>query len=138
MAEAPVLVDTSYFVALLNPRDANHGKSVALARRWSKRNPALLTHDAVLIELANFFARSPLRGVVHSAIVALRANPGWLIDRVEPALLARAERRYGRYLDKEWSLTDCISMELMSDHGCNDAATTDKHFEQAGFRALMA
>jgi predicted nucleic acid-binding protein len=53
--------------------------------------------------------------------------------------LARAER-YGAHLDhvnKEWSLTDCISIEVMTDHGATEAATADKHFTQAGFRALM-
>jgi len=39
--------------------------------------------------------------------------------------------------DKEWGLTDCISFIVMGDHGLTDASTTDEHFEQAGFRALL-
>jgi len=39
--------------------------------------------------------------------------------------------------DKEWGLTDCISFIVMEDHGLTDALTTDEHFEQAGFRALL-
>ena len=39
--------------------------------------------------------------------------------------------------DKNWSLCDAVSFELMSDFGVTEALTTDHHFEQAGFRAIM-
>ena len=40
-------------------------------------------------------------------------------------------------LDKSWSLTDCISFEVMRSAQATDALTYDQHFEQAGFRALL-
>jgi hypothetical protein len=39
--------------------------------------------------------------------------------------------------DKNYSLTDCISMQTMRREGITEALTTDKHFEQEGFRALF-
>ncbi|MFM5887405.1 MAG: type II toxin-antitoxin system VapC family toxin, partial [Dolichospermum sp.] len=39
--------------------------------------------------------------------------------------------------DKEWGLVDCISFIVMQDRGISDALTTDIHFQQAGFRALL-
>ena len=39
--------------------------------------------------------------------------------------------------DKEWSLVDCISFEVMAELALTDALTADHHFEQAGFRALL-
>ena len=39
--------------------------------------------------------------------------------------------------DKDWSLTDCISFVVMEREGITDALTGDKHFEQAGFVALL-
>ncbi len=33
--------------------------------------------------------------------------------------------------------TDCISFIVMQEHGLTEALTGDKHFEQAGFRALL-
>ena len=39
--------------------------------------------------------------------------------------------------DKEWSLTDRLSFEAMRELGVRDALTSDQHFVQAGFRALL-
>lgn len=40
-------------------------------------------------------------------------------------------------LDKEWGLTDRVSIVVMRDRGLSDALTTDEHFCQAGFRPLL-
>lgn len=90
-----------------------------------------------MIEYANFFARSPLRPLVAAALPRLRATPGWTIVAIERLLLARAEHRYAKHADKSWSLTDCVSMEIMQDESLVEIATTDVHFSQAGFRPLM-
>jgi uncharacterized protein len=39
--------------------------------------------------------------------------------------------------DKSWSFTDCGSFLIMHDEGLTSALTHDRHFEQAGFRALL-
>ena len=36
-----------------------------------------------------------------------------------------------------WSLVDCISFVVMEERRLGDALTTDRHFEQAGFKALL-
>jgi predicted nucleic acid-binding protein len=33
--------------------------------------------------------------------------------------------------------TDCISFQVMTEHGLSEALTADHHFEQAGFNARM-
>jgi predicted nucleic-acid-binding protein len=43
---------------------------------------------------------------------------------------------YNECPDKEYSLTDCISMETMRREGLTEVLTNDKHFEQEGFCAL--
>ena len=54
-------------------------------------------------------------------------------DRLFDAGLALFQDR----ADKNWSLTDCISFVVMSDEGLHEALTADRHFEQAGFAALL-
>lgn len=39
--------------------------------------------------------------------------------------------------DKSWSLTDCVSFEVMRSHNITRALAYDHHFEQAGFEALL-
>jgi predicted nucleic acid-binding protein len=40
-------------------------------------------------------------------------------------------------IDKTYSLCDAVSFILMQQRGITDALTTDRHFDQAGFRRLL-
>ena len=59
------------------------------------------------------------------------------VVNVDTGLMADAVDLYQDRKDKTWGLTDCISFVLMNRLGLSDALTADKHFEQAGFRALL-
>ena len=48
-----------------------------------------------------------------------------------------AVRLYETRSDKTWSLTDCLSFVVMEQRQLAEALTTDRHFEQAGLRAMM-
>ncbi|HEU4384527.1 MAG TPA: PIN domain-containing protein [Anaeromyxobacteraceae bacterium] len=132
-----VLADTSWLVALLDPRDRLNARALTLAETLASERASLLTSDAIILEFANYFARGPLRGHAGEWMRALRSDPGWEIAPVEGRLLARAEVRYRRHVDKSWSLTDCHSMELMLERRVRDVATADAGFVQAGFRCLL-
>jgi predicted nucleic acid-binding protein len=45
--------------------------------------------------------------------------------------------RYKSHADKQYSLVDCVSFELMMRDGIAEALTDDHHFEQAGFIARL-
>jgi hypothetical protein len=59
-------------------------------------------------------------------------------ERQSGALVERGLLFYADRLDKEWSLTDCISFIVMADERLTEALTGDKHFQEAGFKALPA
>jgi predicted nucleic acid-binding protein len=40
--------------------------------------------------------------------------------------------------DKRWTLTDCTSFVVMEEENLAEALTGDRHFQQAGFTALLA
>ena len=45
---------------------------------------------------------------------------------------------YASRLDKQYSLTDCVSMQAMRREGLMDVLTNDHHFTQEGFHILFA
>lgn len=97
----------------------------------------LVTTEFILLELSNYLAKSSARSLLAELVQRLRADSATTIvnctsDRFELGLSLYSSRT-----DKQWSLTDCISFQVMSERGLSDALTHDRHFEQAGFRALM-
>jgi uncharacterized protein len=134
MAKA-VFVDTGYLVALLSRNDSLHAEAKKLSETLENRS--FLSTDAVLFELGNYFAKSPLRTVALKTIRDIRGATDWRVERCTESLIARAEVRYDSHPDKTWSLTDCLSMEVMQDQGSTEVAGADRHFVQAGFRLLL-
>ena len=55
----------------------------------------------------------------------------------QPELNDAAIGLYRNRADKNWSLTDCLSFVVMERRALTEAITTDRHFEQAGFKANM-
>lgn len=130
---AAAFADTAFFVAIMSRRDSLH----AAALSWAARpGLAIVTSEYVLIELANFMARSSERRAVASLFAAESSKP----LRVLPAskqTLKEAISLYAKHHDKAWSLTDCTSMVLMRKRRLRDVLTPDHHFRQAGFRTLL-
>jgi len=49
----------------------------------------------------------------------------------------QAMRLLRGHLDKEWSLVDATSFNVMRERGITEALTTDRDFAQAGFIRLL-
>jgi predicted nucleic acid-binding protein len=130
-----VFADTYYFVALLSPRDQGHARAVAFMKTFRGR---LVTTDWVLMEVAAALASSPQgrKSFVETRDV-LRADPDARVIPCNSALMEEGVRLYGQRLDKQWSLTDCISFVVMRRKRIKEALTADHHFEQAGLVALL-
>jgi predicted nucleic acid-binding protein len=130
----PVFADTSFYVAILIPSDSLHAKATAVAA--TLRGP-IATSEFVLLEVANFFARVPNRHLFTQLLRNLRAAKEVEIVAASDVLFERGAKLFDSRQDKDWSLTDCTSFELMKEKGITDALTSDHHFEQAGFRVLL-
>lgn len=129
-----VFADAFYFVARLNRRDQYHERVLEFSRDFRAR---LLTSDWVLMEVADALAKSEARTRVRDFILHLRQSVVCEIVPASRELLDRALGLYHQHADKEWTLTDCVSFVIMRDRDVTDALTGDKHFEQAGFAALL-
>ncbi|MFN0096111.1 MAG: type II toxin-antitoxin system VapC family toxin [Dehalococcoidia bacterium] len=133
-----VFVDSAFLIGLTDARDSSRQIALELMDQLTRSRTNLTTSDAILIEYANYFSRGGnYRLTVAGFIDRIRDHAGWEIVTVSIGLVMRAESRYRRYTDKDWSMTDCISMELMLDRKLKRIATTDHGFEQAGFEVLM-
>ena len=130
-----VFADTSFYVALSNDRDVSHAAAMDFSARY---RGGIVTTEYILIELGNFLSRVGDRDVFLAVMDDLRSDPKTYVAPAGTGLFHDGLRLYAARHDKEWSMTDCISFVVMRDHGLTEALTGDRHFEQAGFKALLA
>lgn len=129
-----IYVDTGYLLALLNPGDELFGR----AQGWAAAvHEPLVTTEYVLWELVNSLSDPIDRSKVHAAIAEIRSSPHWELLPATPKLFTAGLALHQARPDKHWSLTDCISFQVMQERGCSRALAFDRHFEQAGFDALL-
>lgn len=129
-----MFVDTAYLLALSQPADAIHRRARAWADAIAER---LLTTEYVLWETVNALSKPRDRTKAHLLMAHVRSSSDWEVvdagtDLFETGLEFHRERQ-----DKSWSLTDCISFIMMERTGIRRALTSDHHFEQAGYDALL-
>ena len=129
-----VFADTFYYIALLNPADQHHEAAV---RHFATMKRPMVTTAWVLTEVADAFSSPPTRRTAHRFLGDLGARTRTRIIPPDDELFRRGLALYGARPDKAWSLTDCISFEVMREFGLAEALTGDHHFEQAGFRAAF-
>jgi predicted nucleic acid-binding protein len=131
-----VFADTSYWIALVNPRDQLHAKAVSVTRQLS--SITIVTSEMVLAELLNSFSDAgPLRNIVGGMVEKLRDNRDVIIVPQTSEQFESALRRYQQAADKSWSLTDCASFQVIEAERIQAALTHDQHFAQAGFETLL-
>ena len=133
----PVFLDTAYVNALVNVRDQWHNAAVQWEERLAAERRRLVTTEFVLIEIADGLAAVRFRAQAVQVITTLQASS--LVDIIPASsqLFRTALELYRRRADKDWGLTDCVSFVVMSEQSLSEALTTDDHFRQAGFRALL-
>jgi len=129
-----VFADTFYMLALLNERDPAHAPATDASRGFTG---TMVTTAWVLTELANALSGRRKRTGFLRVLDALRRNPRAIIVPPTEELFERGIALYAERSDKDWSLTDCISFAVMREMNINEALTGDRHFEQAGFKALL-
>lgn len=129
-----VFADTWFFLATLNPADPNHLPAVAAARAEPRHR---VTTDWILVEVGDALSHAGNRDVFIRFYDWIQQHSGTTIIPASRQLLEDGIQLYRHRRDKDWPLTDCISFVVMEDEGIRDALTGDKHFEQAGFNALL-
>ena len=132
-----VFADTLYWVAVLDVRDPWHEAAARVAQQVGRAR--IVTTEDVLVEVLNAFSASG----PHARRWAARYVRG-LCTRTAVDVVGRDRTRllagidlYDQRPDKEYSLTDCISMLVMRERRLTEVLTNDHHFEQEGFKILL-
>ncbi|NJN84738.1 MAG: type II toxin-antitoxin system VapC family toxin [Caldilineaceae bacterium] len=132
-----VFVDTSFFIALLNSSDTDHTRALELQLQLSEANPRKVTSEYVLMELGDGLSRLRFRPLAIKLLALVHADPSFEIVASSTEWFARAVALFQNRADKDWGLTDCSSFAIMHHMGIVAALTADRHFQQAGYVALL-
>ncbi len=132
-----VFADTGYWIAALDPSDGLHEKAQAVTEQMGPIQ--ILTTDMVLVELlTSMSGRGEYnRRLAAETVRALMTSPDVEVVEQTRAQFEAAVARYACRLDQQWSVTDCASFLLMEERYVKEALAYDRHFEQAGFVALL-
>lgn len=132
-----VFADTGYWIAVLNPRDPLRLKAREISSSLSPLR--IVTSEIVLVELLNDFASrgTYLRKAAVALIEQLYRNLNVTVVPQSSIQFKEVLSLYSQREDKAWSYTDCSSFCIMQQRSITEALAHDKHFEQAGFKALL-
>lgn len=129
-----LLLDTSGLLCYIHSGEPQHQKAVEFLNNASRS----LTHSYVLAE---FVALAQVRRFPRSAaltfMIDLLENPDIETVWINELLHREAVELLMARSDKTYSLCDAVSFVLMRQSGVSEALTTDRHFEQEGFRRLL-
>lgn len=132
-----VFADTLYWVATVLPGDPWEKPARAALERLG--DPHLVTTDEVLVEFLNALSGHPeyRKRAVRMLRVILESPDVTVVEQSRASLLDGVSL-YEQRVDKQYSVTDCISMQVMRSRKLTDVLTNDRHFSQEGFTVLIA
>ncbi len=131
-----VFADSLYWMAISHPRDQWHRQAIQAGQ--ALRRAEIVTTEEVLSEfLAAFRYNATLRQTAIRTIERIRNNPSVIVRPQSHQSFLDGFALYKARSDKEYSLTDCISMNVMRQEGITEVMTHDDHFTQEGFRKLL-
>ena len=132
-----VFADTLYWIAIVKPGDPY---TVAANKARDAIGPCIVvTTDEVLSEFVTTFSKwgPKFRLKAAQTVRDLFANPNVRVLTQSRESFLQALDRFSNRPDKDYSLTDCSSMNAMDAEGIRDVLTHDHHFEQEGYNVLI-
>ena len=128
---------TRSIVALINPNDQWREKALQAKRETA--DVKFVTTEIVLIEVLNFLSEygANLRRQVSLFVRDILEEADFEVISYMETTLLEGMKLYALRLDKGYSLTDCISMNVCRGLNITEILTHDHHFEQEGFKILL-
>jgi predicted nucleic acid-binding protein len=132
-----LFADAVYWIAMTRRREQLRARSVQWKRWLDDYQGRLVTTEAIFWEWLNLLAAPVTRAQAAAGYRLCHADARVEVVPFAPARIQTAFELYQTRADKGWSLTDCLSFVVMRERRLTSALTSDHHFVQAGFRALL-
>ena len=129
-----IFVDTSFWVAFRNRRDAHHPEAATLLRDVADEQ--LVTSNHVRGETWTYLRRKAGHRSAVGFLDGLERSKRVEVVHASPDLEQRALAWLGKRDDREYSFVDATSFVLMRSMKIRDALAVDGDFTAAGFREL--
>lgn len=131
-----VFADSHYWIAIVNPHD--QWAEAAKDARALLGEALIVTTDEVLTEfLAALRSGKQMRKQAAKMVRLILENPNVKVIPQTRDSFLKGLTFYESRNDKEYSLIDCISMNVMRNESLFDVLTNDRHFEQEGLTVLI-
>lgn len=105
-----VFLDASYAIALSSPNDRHHNQAKFIADKLESEKTGIIATRAVILEIGNALAKRCYRQAAIKLIDSIENDENIEIVSISEQLYSRAFQLYKERPDKEWGLTDCISL----------------------------
>ncbi len=131
-----VFADAVYWIAIVKPRDPWRDAARAAKKRLGQAR--IVTTEEVLGEFLAALRKGPsLRHTAVKMVRAILSNPNVKVVPQSRDSFQKGLALYDARGDKQYSLQDCVSMNVMTAGSITEVLTNDHHFKQEGFTILM-
>lgn len=134
-----LFADTSGWIEVFGKINPFHNEArIILVRALKKRRP-IITTNYIITEFIGRGGKACrlTRRELLGAVDEIARLPGIEIVHIEEESHAQGITFLGKRLDKDWSLVDATSFNVMHQRGIREALATDLDFVQAGFIKLL-
>lgn len=138
MANPEVFVDTSGLYALVEKNDAHHTRARRAVEKLLRAGRKLVLTDYIVDETTTLAKARSGNRVAMRVLDLLEQSAGIRIEWIGSSRFEETKTFFRKHVDHGYSFTDCTSFVIMNELELTEALTTDKHFREAGFGALLA
>ncbi len=132
-----LFLDTSAWLAALNPRDQRHAVAARLYQDSVSGRTQLVTTNLIVAEMHSLLTRERGAAAAVRYLDQLYEDPSHEVVWATRDLERHAVDRWLRaFAEHAFSLADAVSFQVMRERGIRTAFATDRHFTIAGFEVV--
>lgn len=137
MAGREIFVDTSGLYALVDKKDAHHASARKVVEKLLRVGRRLVVTDYVVAEAATLANARSGTHVALRVLDLIEQSAGIRFEWIGTSRFDAARTLFRKHADHAYSFTDCSSFVVMRELRLAQVLTTDGHFPEAGFEALL-